>query len=199
MKRILASIVLISLIMVFITGCGGISQTKYDLALKQTADLKTQLTDLTAELTDTLTELSNTKVDLIKNSTELELVRQDLVRMTADRDSLKTKLHEAVSLCNFDNAEFVALNQTLAALNSSIKAAQPYVDVAAVWLELWNSNYTETVLQKMNSAILSTGDSTLKAAWDTVLTTTGDSHVAAEWAFINRLLQQLTVTFPRPA
>jgi chromosome segregation ATPase len=195
MKRIFMVSLLI-LTVVFVTGC-GISKEEYDAAVEEADDLEAELAIVRNDLVAAQTELAAAKTDLAKSKVDLAAAQNSLAAITADRDSIKAKLDEALGIHAADQGDLATAQQELTRLNTSLKAAQPYVDVARVWLEFWNSNYDQTAYSKVTTAVSVTQDSALKTAWDNVRTTTGDAHVAAEWSFINRLLEQLTVTVPK--
>jgi len=189
MKRIALLVALLVLTMVLVTGC-GISKDKYAAAVKEASDLKAQLSDMQADLT-------NAQANLSKSTANLATIQQNLTTVTADRDSIKSQLDKATAVHITDQVDLTTAQQALSTLNASVKAAQPYVDVATAWLELWDANNQAAAISKLDSAVSATQDSALKTAWDTMRTSTGDMHITAEWAFINRLLKQLTVTIPK--
>jgi chromosome segregation ATPase len=189
MKRVAPLVVLVALTMVLVTGC-GISKDDYDATVKVADALRAELSSVKADLTAA-------HVDLSKSKADLATLQQNLITITADRDSVKSQLDKATAVHITDQADLATAQQALSTLNASIKAAQPYVDVATAWLEFWDASNQAAAISKLDSAVSATQDSALKTAWDTLRTTTGDMHITAEWTFINRLLEQLTVTVPQ--
>ena len=197
MKRFVTLIALLALTMVLVTGCGGVSQDEYDIAVKEASDLKAQLSNVQADLTTAQANLS-------KSAADLTTVKQNLTTVTADRDSIKSQLDKAkvdliATQANLSksNADLTTVQQTIATMNASAKAAQPYVDVATALAAADAAHWDSASTSKVAAAVSASQDSALKTAWDTIMATTGTAHQAGEWAFLSRLVQLLAEKVPK--
>jgi uncharacterized protein (DUF3084 family) len=202
MKRIVTLVALLTLTMVLFTGCSGVSQDKYDAAVKEASDLKAQLSSVQADIT-------TAQADLSKSKTDLATAQQNLTTVTADRDSVKSQLDKAkadltTAQANLSKSatDLATTQQSISTMNASIKAAQPYMDVAAAWREIETTSvssgttsdaYKAAVL-KTSAAVSATKDSALITAYNAYRT---EMTYEAENGFINLLVQRILDTKPK--
>lgn len=177
MKRFVTLTALFALTMVLVSGCSsGISKASYDAALKESSDLKGQLSTVEANLTAAKADLTT--------------AQQSLTTVTADRDSAKNQLDKA-------KADLTNAQQSFSTLNTSVKTYQSYVDVTAIWLDawsnvgIWDGAAWAAWDVRFDAAVANSQDSDLKTLNNTMETKTGAEHVAAENAVTKLLLQKL--------
>ena len=186
MKRILTLVVPLVLAMVFVTGCGGISKESYDAAMKESSDVKAQLSNV---------------------QTELATAQQNLTTVTADRDSTKSQFDKAkadlvTAQANLSKstADLATVQQSFSTLSTSVKTYQPYADASILWFEShasFSQSDWNTWQADLDTAIANSHDSELQALRNTMQTATGTEHVAAENAIGPLLLKRLTELKPK--
>jgi septal ring factor EnvC (AmiA/AmiB activator) len=82
MKRIVLLVALVMLIMVLVTGC-VVSKKTYDAAIKESNDLKEQLSTLQAELAATQADLATTQANLNKSNADLLAAQEAISTLNA--------------------------------------------------------------------------------------------------------------------
>ncbi|MBI2854682.1 MAG: hypothetical protein HYX87_07170 [Chloroflexi bacterium] len=175
MKRMALSVTLLIVAMVLVTGC--VSKSSYDAAVKESNELKGQLS---------------------KAQADLAAVQQSLTVVTADRDATKSQLDKT-------KADLDTAQKALSTVSASVKGTQPYVDVASAYLSvaaagLAGGPQTDVLaaVASLSASLSATQDASLKAAWDTFVARAGiDQENAANVAFIKLLIQRLGETKPK--
>jgi peptidoglycan hydrolase CwlO-like protein len=203
-------------ILLFITllfsGC--VSKSNYDKAQSDLTTAQLSLTATTAERDATRAQLSSVQSDLSTTQQSLDAAtaerdaarvqlsgvksdlttfQQSLSAATAERDAAKARLSSIQS-------DLTTAQQSLATLNSSLKAGQPYVDIARGYLNLEMAFYTGsstdtlTAMGQITVSLAVANDKELETAWDTLLENDSDANYAA---FIKLLSRRLTETKPK--
>jgi len=99
--------------------------------------------------------------------------------------------------------ELAATQQNLTTLDTSVRAYQPYVDLAAAYLGLLSSVISASqpdeaaASRNFESALSATNDSSLQALWTTVRAKTGADRDAAQVPFLDLLMQRLAQSKPK--
>ena len=189
-----ASVILALLLVpatVLVAGC-GISKGDYYAAVKESSDLKAQISAV---------------------QTDLASARQELATVTAERDLAQSKLNSSQAGASSGQADLVkatadlaAARQSYAALNDAVKKHEAYVDIGTAYFGFRAiadaAPQAEVVVAfgKIQTAVsMVTADADLKAAWDAVWSAAAANQNTdnAMNAFIKLLGQRLAETRPK--
>ena len=188
------SVVLAALLVlatVLVTGC-GISKSDYYAAVKESSDLKAQLS---------------------KAQTDLTAARQELATATAERDLAQSKLNASQAGTSTGQADLAkvaadlaAAKQSLSTLSDAVKRHEAYVDIATAYFgfraiaDTAPQSDVVVAFGKIQTAVsMVTTDADLKAAWDAVWAASAANQDtdAQMTAFVKLLGQRLSETRPK--
>jgi hypothetical protein len=185
-KGYVALFVLLALTMVVVTGC-GVSKTKYYDAVKESSDLKAQLSEVQIDLATSQQNLAEVSADLAS--------ARSLLEANSGPSENESKL----------GADLAAARQSLSIMKDSVRAYELYVEVAAAYLSfaaISNSGPQNDVVAaffNIATTVAATNDAGIKTAWSTVWDASAanqdtDTEMAA---FVKVLGQRLSEMKPK--